>query len=402
MKDFTKEKKNIYLIDTTLRDGAQAARINFSYSEKLEIAKLLFDCNIDEVEAGIPAAGEKEIEFINNLIRIKPFKTKISVWCRNNLSDINHALDTDAEIIHISIFCSEILQKAFNKNFTKQIEDLKQNIKPVIDSGKMVSVGFQDVFRTPERNIINALNAISDTSIFRIRLADSCGCALPDDCSKLIKSVKKVWGNKKIDFHAHNDCGLSAANSISAFSSGADSVSVTVNGIGERAGNTSLSDIASVALITDLFNTGLNYRNIKALSDAVSRYSHFSVSPFAPLIGSHIFEHKAGIHVSALLNDPKSYQPYPNTENPCSSGESSANNSGIDTTQTNKFLFGQYSSMGCINGFMKHYGHSLSQETAALLKQRIDEHAAKQKTDMDGSTLISIYNECVAGGPNER
>lgn len=259
------------------------------------------------------------------------------------------------------------------------------------------------MFRTPDINIIKALNAISDANIFRIRLADSCGCALPDDCSRLISKVKKIW-YKKIDFHAHNDCGLAAANSVSALSSGADSLSVTVNGIGERAGNTSLSDIASIALITNSIKTGLNYQNIKALSNAVSRFSHFDVSPFAPLIGNHIFEHKAGIHVSALLNNPNSYQPYPDAINPATCSGSLDNNvsNNINAPQTNKFLFGQYSSTGSISGFMKHYGHNLSQQKAGLLKQKIDEHATKEKTDIDGKTLISIYNQCIAGGSDER
>ncbi|MDA3901409.1 MAG: LeuA family protein [Spirochaetes bacterium] len=377
------DNRKIRLVDTTLRDGAQAACINFSYSGKFEIAQSLFRCNIDELEAGIPAMGNEEIDFINRLCREKPVNTRISAWCRNHIDDVKAALLTNAEIIHISLFCSDILQKTFNKTLSEQLSILQNNIAPVLKANRKVSIGLQDVFRTPISLICSTVAELSDMDIFRIRLADSCGCATPGQSLEILQNLRPLMPGE-LDFHAHNDCGLAAANSLSALEGGADSVSVTVNGIGERAGNTSLTDMAAMMKITNTFSTALNYTELKPVAELVSRYCGIPVSPFSPLIGNHLYIHEAGIHVSALLKNPNSYQPYTDP----------------DYIECNKFLLGPYSSNGSIKRLAQQKGISLTNETITIIKKRINKLCTQPGNEIDASIILQWCTEIANGGKN--
>lgn len=224
------------IVDTTMRDGEQQVGLAYSLNEKLDIAKKLDVLGVYQIEAGIPAMGGDEKRSILEMTKLG-FKSKISAWNRMSVEDIRHSLECNVDIIHISVPISHIqIRNKLKKNRRWVLQQLIKCLEFVSSSGKEITVGLEDASRARFSSIEQVCKICEEYGVTRIRFADTVGIMTPRMTYNIIKHIRSKF-TLGIEIHAHNDFGMAVPNSIAAIKAGAEYVSCTLNGIGERAGN---------------------------------------------------------------------------------------------------------------------------------------------------------------------
>ena len=300
---------NIHLIDSTLRDGEQTPGIRFSLETKIALARQLDEAGISEIEAGIPAMGGCFLDEIKTLVNLN-LDAEISVWCRARLGDLDRAAETGVNRVHIALPASDRLLRTQGKDESwlfRRATALTAIAKKRFD---YVSVGLMDASRCPDERLENLVSKIGRANADRCRLADTVGIWDPFEVERVFSRMGCIAPELPLGFHGHNDLGMATANALAAVRAGATWVDVTINGLGDRAGNVPLAE-AVMAIETRLgVSTGLDPYSFSTLSDFVSSASHQGLSPDKPIVGSRVFMHEAGIHVHGLLRDRLSFQPF--------------------------------------------------------------------------------------------
>ncbi len=299
------EKFNI--IDTTLRDGEQTAGVSFTLKEKIEIAKMLNNFGVEIIEVGIPAMGNHEIKTIKELLKLN-LNSEIMTWNRIVEEDIIESLKCGVKNIHISAPVSDIhIEKKLNKNKKWVLEQTKKCIRIAKDFGADISLGAEDSSRANFDFLIEYYQMAQVEGVSRIRFADTISCLTPLTTYETIKKIKDKI-NLPIDFHGHNDFGCATGNSFSAIKAGAEYISCSVNGLGERAGNTPLEEI--VMAVKYLSDIEKNYKieQLIEISKTVEIFSKKTVNSMKPIVGKDVFSHESGIHVDGLLKNENTYE----------------------------------------------------------------------------------------------
>ncbi len=304
------ERKRITILDTTLRDGNQAPDLFIAVKNRYAIADRLFEAGVDEIEAGIPAIGEQERAFMSTLASQYRDK-RITAWCRLKELDVELAQETGVDALHLCLPFSHYHLEATGMSW----EEVKDRFAYLVDryrkSFTYISVGLQDAFRVPFERFDAVKELTTSLSIERIRISDTVGTASPSQVHSLITYFTKEADAPEIEFHAHNDFGLAAANTYSAVEAGASVVDVTVNGIGERAGNCALAEIAVLLKMSDGYETGVDLKKLYNLSLHVSKITGRPIPVDKPLVGEAVFTHTSGIHCHAMQFHDLAYQPLP-------------------------------------------------------------------------------------------
>jgi homocitrate synthase NifV len=301
--------KKICLVDTTLRDGEQAAGVSFSFEEKLEIARLLDESGVSEIEAGIPAMGARERAELRAMLQY-PFFARMTAWCRATREDIRWAEESGFVAAHISFPASDILLHSFNKSRAWIRREMRELVAEMKDRFGFVSVGLQDVSRTVFDDLREIAECAAECGVDRLRLADSVGLWTPYQAGSVIGRLHEALPDLALGVHVHNDLGMATANSLAAVEAGAEYVDVTVNGLGERAGNAPLEQVAVALKLGADCDSGVDVQSLYPLCQMVAKYSGRPIPVNQPICGEHAFSHESGIHVRAQLRNPKAYQPF--------------------------------------------------------------------------------------------
>lgn len=301
--------RTIYLVDTTLRDGEQAPGVVFTPVQRIVLARRLADCGVPEIESGIPAMGAAEQAALRELNR-SGLNVRLTAWCRATEEDLEAARACAFRSVHISLPSSPILLGTLGRDEAWVFQCL-ENIFPMFGkSFDFISVGAQDASRTDPAMLIRLAQTVKKLGGSRFRLADSVGCWNPLTVQKVVGQVCAAVPGLRIGVHMHNDLGMATANSLVAVQSGATDVDVTVNGLGERAGNAPLEQVAMALRTLPEFDDGLRTEELDALCREVARCAGREISPAQPVTGRDAFRHESGIHVHALLKDRRSYEPF--------------------------------------------------------------------------------------------
>ena len=298
----------IRIFDTTLRDGEQTPGVTLTPDEKLEIAKQLDKLGVDTIEAGFPIASKGEAEAVRFIARAG-LNAEICGLARMEKTDIDAVLGAGLSCIHLFVATSDI-HLTYKLKISRQqaLEKAVESVEYAKKHGVVVEFSAEDATRTDPQILKDFYGAVVEAGADRVDIPDTVGVASPSRIAQLVREVKSVV-DVPIAVHCHNDFGLAVANSLAAVEAGASEVHVTVNGLGERAGNASLEEV--VMALHNLYGikTKINTRAIYETSRLVSKLTGVMVQPNKAIVGDNAFGHESGIHTHGVLALPFTYEP---------------------------------------------------------------------------------------------
>lgn len=302
--------RQIYIIDTTLREGEQTPGVLFSNHDKRKIIDGLVRIGITEAELGIASELQHDCRPIIEYCRTNHPKLQLSLWSRCKREDIAYAAAREPDIISLSIPVSTIhLRDKLQKDRKWAQTTMVASIEYAVRSGMQVSVGFEDATRCEPEFLISMAQTAAQHGASRVRIADTVGIASPTSVTNLVKLLQQNVQECTIGIHAHNDFGMATANSITALEAGADTVDVVVLGLGERTGCARLEEVVGyLALAQD--NPEFKPQYLKPLAKHVSTITQRPIGSARPVIGEGIFTCETGLHLQGLQRNPQSYEPF--------------------------------------------------------------------------------------------
>ena len=301
--------KRPHLIDTTLRDGEQAPGVVFSLEEKLEIARRLDEIGIPELEIGTPAISKTEQKDIKCLLE-QGYKFDATCWARASQNDLEAALNCGATRVNLSFPVSDVQLNALVKSRKWVMDSIPEIMKTATGNFNFVAVGAQDASRADIHFLKEYISSVQFYGAKRLRIADTVGIMNPISVQHLFDNLSETFPRMDFEFHGHNDLGMATANHLVALTSGASAVSLTVNGLGERAGNAPLEEVIFALKYSYGIDLKFDGKLLTELSAFIEKISGRNLSISKPVTGAMAFLHESGIHCRSLKENPLSYQPF--------------------------------------------------------------------------------------------
>ncbi len=383
------QDNQIIIFDTTLRDGEQSPGASMNQAEKLRIATQLEKLGVNVIEAGFPAASVGDFEAVKAISEVLK-TTQVAALCRANEDDINRGWEAVKDAahprIHTFIATSELHMKyKLQMEADQVLEQAVKAVKLATSYTDNVEFSAEDGSRSDPDFLCKVFEAVIDAGAKTVNLPDTVGYAIPEEYSDLIKYVMENTPNidkAVLSVHCHNDLGLATSNTLSAIKAGARQVEVTINGIGERAGNTSLEEvIMSMHTRPNFFpyTSSIDTTQLYPISRLVSMITGIMVQPNKAIVGANAFAHEAGIHQDGVLKNPMTYE----IMKPETIGLSK-----------NNLVLGKHSGRHALNAHIQEMGYNLSKTELDKVFGQFKNLADKKKTIQD-EDIEALINEGV-------
>ena len=379
----------VKIFDTTLRDGEQSPGASMNTAEKLRLAVQLEKLGVDIIEAGFPAASEGDFDAVSQIAgRLKV--TEVAGLARADKADIDCAWNAIKHAakprIHTFLATSDIhleyKLRMSRDQVLAQVKDAVTYAKSLTDN---VEFSAEDGSRSDRDFLCNVFEVAIAAGATTVNLPDTVGYAVPNEFADLVQYVMQHTPNIHqaiVSIHCHNDLGLATANTLAALAVGARQAEVTVNGIGERAGNTSLEEVVMALRTRNNFmplHTNIKTEHIYPTSRLVSMITGIMVQPNKAIVGANAFAHEAGIHQDGVLKNPMTYE----IMKPETIG-----------LNANKLVLGKHSGRHALREHLKDLGYDLSDEELRLVFDKFKALADKKKHVVD-EDLEAIVTEGV-------
>jgi len=381
-------QEQILIFDTTLRDGEQSPGASLTVSEKLTIAEQLARLRVDAIEAGFPVSSQAQFDGVR-LIAGQVKGPAIVALARCIDADIDAAWEAlkgaERPRIHVFVATSRIhMEKKFRKSEEEILAMAVAGVRRAKSCCREVEFSPEDSSRTGVDFLLRIVEAAIDAGATSINIPDTVGFAMPEQFGALIRTVREKVPNMAravLSVHCHNDLGMAVANTLAAIRNGAGQVEVTVNGVGERAGNASLEEVV-MALKTraDFYqkSTGIETREIMRTSKLVSSLMGIPVQPNKAIVGANAFAHESGIHQDAVIKDAATYE----IMTPQEIGLSS-----------NAIVLGRHSGRHGLKNRLSELGYALQPAELDVIYQRFLEIADRKKEVYDEDLLALMSAE---------
>jgi len=370
--------EKVIIFDTTLRDGEQSPGASMNTAEKLRIATQLEKLGVDVIEAGFPAASEGDFDAVSQVSK-QVKHSEVAALCRTFKKDIDRAWGAISHAakprIHTFIATSDIhMQYKLKMSRDEVVKTAVEAVKYAKSFTDNIEFSAEDASRSDRDFLCRVTEAVIEAGATTVNLPDTVGYAIPSEYADLVKYVMDHTPNMSkavLSVHCHNDLGLATANTLAAIRAGARQAEVTINGIGERAGNTALEEIVmSLHTRPNLFpiTTNIQTTRIYPISRLVSMITGMAVQPNKAIVGANAFAHEAGIHQDGVLKNPMTYE----IMKPEDIGLSSS-----------RLVLGKHSGRHALHSHLREMGYDLSHEELKLIFSKFKDLADKKKNVMD-------------------
>ncbi len=303
------QRGRFQLCDCTLREGEQAAGVAFTPEEKLAIARALDEVGVDEIEAGVPASGSAEARAVEALLAAG-LKARVSTWNRCRREDVDASLACGARLLHVCVPASDRhLARKLGWDRRRALRELARVVAHARERGAEVSVGLEDASRADQGFVLELARAAVSLGARRVRYADTVGVLEPFAAEELVARLAEA--GIPVEIHAHDDLGLATANTLAALRAGAGLASVTVLGLGERAGIAPLEEVVLAARVALGWEVPCVTERLTAVAELVASLARRPVPAGKAVVGRDAFTHGAGVHVDGVLKDPALYEAFP-------------------------------------------------------------------------------------------
>ncbi|MEC7831073.1 MAG: citramalate synthase [Pseudomonadota bacterium] len=318
-------KDKIYLFDTTLRDGQQTQGVDFSVQEKVNISKALDNLGIDYIEGGWPGANPTDTKFFEEKLNFRNAKftafgmTKRSGRSADNDPQLRALIETESDSVCLVAKTWDFhVDIALGISLDENISAIEESVDSVVASDKESLIDcehFFDGFKSNSDFSLRCIEAAIERGSNWVVLCDTNGGTLPNEVFKIVSEVTKRFSGEKIGIHCHNDTENAVANSLAAIDAGARQLQGTINGLGERCGNANLISIIPTFLLKKQYSEKYDIsidkeklKELKNLSRLIDDILNKHPNNHQPYVGDNAFAHKGGLHVSAVMKDPTTYE----------------------------------------------------------------------------------------------
>ncbi len=307
---------NTRFFDTTLRDGEQTPGVHLFPAQKVKLAAMLEAFGVYTIEAGFPASSPGDMEAVAAISRIVT-RCEVAALARCVTSDVDAAVeamrDARSPVVHVFLGTSDVhLARKLRLTRAEALRRIEHCVAHAAARCAEVEFSAEDATRTDRIFLRQCIETAIGSGATRVNIPDTLGCALPREYGGLIAEVVRfVDGAAIVSAHCHDDMGLATANSVAAVEAGARQVEVTVNGIGERAGNASAEQVAVVLAMKGIAQTGIDLSRAVTVSQMVAEMTGVAVQPNSPIVGANAFAHSSGIHQDGILKEAANYEYVP-------------------------------------------------------------------------------------------
>ncbi|MFT6226045.1 MAG: 2-isopropylmalate synthase [Paracoccaceae bacterium] len=389
------DKDRVLIFDTTLRDGEQSPGATMSHEEKLEIAALLDDMGVDIIEAGFPIASEGDFRAVSEIAKVTK-RASICGLSRANIKDIDRAWEAVRHAkrprIHTFIGTSALHRAIPNLTMDEMAERIHQTVTHARNLCPDVQWSPMDATRTEHDYLCRTVEIAIKAGATTINIPDTVGYTAPRESAALIRMLlERVPGADEVIFstHCHNDLGMATANSLAAVEAGARQIECTINGLGERAGNTALEEVVMALKVRhDImpFNTGVDTTKIMNISRRVAAVSGFAVQFNKAIVGKNAFAHESGIHQDGMLKNAETFEIMRPTD--------------VGLAETN-IVMGKHSGRAALRSKFKDLGVVLGDNQLNDAFVRFKDLADRKKEVYDDD-ILALVTDTGAGSVDER